>query len=192
MKKEQNNCGKVEGIETIFLKETGSTMDQASIFVNNNMEGLVVAEKQQRGRGRYGKSWDSPSGGLYFSWAVKNKAKMKSYLSEAVSLSLVETLESFGIRTCKIKFPNDIIVNGNKIAGILIEKKGDFYIIGIGINVNNNCAGIKNAISMKEIKKKEFETGEILKNFIKKCKINLNKFSEDINNMQIWSEYLLK
>jgi BirA family biotin operon repressor/biotin-[acetyl-CoA-carboxylase] ligase len=98
-------------------------------------------------------------------------------------------MKEFGL-TCKIKFPNDIIINEKKICGILIERKGDFYIVGIGINIKK----IKGEyISMEELTEKNVEIYDVLDRFIwnfeKECEIFEKNFDKGIKN---WCKNLLK
>lgn len=185
---------KIEGENIYFFEIVNSTMEIARDFVKKNKKGIIVSFQQEKGRGRYGRKWFSPEGGLYFSWIMEERQNHKYYMVELVSYSLLETIESFNIKRCGIKFPNDIIVNKKKIAGILLEKVGKYYIIGIGVNVNNEIEKkVEGAISMKEITGREIEIKEVLKAFIKNLKENEVKFK---NNLKLylnkWSEYLIK
>jgi birA, biotin-[acetyl-CoA-carboxylase] ligase region len=170
------------------FKKVKSTMDIAKNFINDNKLGIIVAEEQTEGRGRYGRKWYSQKGGLYFSFQIK-KNKLTDFLSEIVALSLIDTMKDFGL-TCKIKFPNDIIINEKKICGILIERKDEFYIVGIGINIKK----IKGEyISMEELTEKNVEIYDVLDRFIwnfeKECEIFEKNFDKGIKN---WCENLLK
>jgi BirA family biotin operon repressor/biotin-[acetyl-CoA-carboxylase] ligase len=107
---------------------------------------LVVAEEQTKGRGRLRREWISlPHRGIYLSILLKNPlpvriAPQSTYIC---SLALVKMLrEEFGI-TASIKWPNDVLINGKKAAGILTETQSDqdfsrFSVMGMGINVNHN------------------------------------------------------
>jgi len=170
------------------FKKVKSTMDIAKNFINDNKLGIIVAEEQTEGRGRYGRKWFSPKGGLYFSFQIK-KNKLTDFLSEIVALSLIDTMKDFGL-TCKIKFPNDIIINEKKICGILIEKKGDFYIVGIGINVKKIEGDY---VSMEELIKRNIKIDDVFEKFIwnfkKVSEIFDKNFDRGIKN---WCENLLK
>jgi BirA family biotin operon repressor/biotin-[acetyl-CoA-carboxylase] ligase len=178
----------IDGYPIYKFKKVNSTMDIAEKFINENKMGIIVAEEQTEGRGRYGRKWYSPKGGLYFSFQIK-KNNLTDFLSEIVALSLIDTMKEFGL-TCKIKFPNDIIINEKKICGILIERKGDFYIVGIGINIKK----IKGEyISMEELTEKNVEIYDVLDRFIwnfeKECEIFEKNFDKGIKN---WCKNLLK
>ncbi len=105
---------------------------------------LVIAEKQQQGRGRLSRQWDSPfNRGLWFSIILRpglpaSKAGLIPYLG---SVSVAEAMEKLYQLKPNLKWPNDVLINGKKMCGILSEaefKNGkiDFIILGIGINAN--------------------------------------------------------
>ncbi|MCX7917526.1 MAG: biotin--[acetyl-CoA-carboxylase] ligase [bacterium] len=184
---------KIEGYPVYIYEEVTSTMDIAKNLVKENREGIVVAKRQTEGRGRYGRKWLSPFGGLYFSMVLKKKY-ITDYLNEVVSLSLIELMKSFGIENCKIKFPNDIIIERKKICGILIEKSDDFYILGIGINVKKNKE-IEEAgyVSMEGLLNRKIEIEEVLRNFVKIFVYICKKFERNIEELlRIWSENIIK
>ena len=96
----------------------------------------ILAAAQSAGRGRMRRTWGSHHGNLYISF-IFSSPERDARLSYSVGVAIAETIASFGIRPT-IKWPNDILVDGNKIAGVLIEYSGDFVVVGIGINVNSN------------------------------------------------------
>lgn len=138
---------------------TGSTNSDAQAAVVEKNSGwpenfsVVLAEQQTAGRGRRGKSWMSPYGAnLYMSCAAALPVGAASLetLSLEVGLGLAKVLEGCGLPDVKVKWPNDIYVEGKKIAGILIEVDGDLsshcnVVIGTGINF------IKNSLADDEI-----------------------------------------
>ena len=104
---------------------------------------VVVAEVQSDGRGRRGRRWQSPLGGnVYFSLLRRFDGGMGSLagLSIVAGIAAVGALRECGVRGIGLKWPNDIVADGKKIAGILVELGGEFLgpcfgVIGIGINV---------------------------------------------------------
>ncbi len=104
----------------------------------------VLAERQSAGRGRRGRQWISPFGrNLYFSlvWPVEGGTRELEGLSLVAGLAVREALQAAGLGNAALKWPNDVLVRGRKIAGILLELLGDpadscQVIIGIGLNVN--------------------------------------------------------
>jgi len=105
---------------------------------------IVLAEAQTAGRGRRGRLWVSPFGqNLYCSFAFKvhGGAKQLAGMSLVAGLAVMQTLRRLGVAEVGLKWPNDVYVDGHKIAGILLELTGDpadvcHVIIGVGINVN--------------------------------------------------------
>jgi len=105
---------------------------------------IVIAQTQTHGRGRFDRIWQSPEGGVYLSVILRPivSPERTSLLSFVAALAVTTTLESYGVHVT-IKWPNDVRVNGKKIAGILLESevKGptvNYVVIGIGINLNVN------------------------------------------------------
>jgi BirA family biotin operon repressor/biotin-[acetyl-CoA-carboxylase] ligase len=123
-----------------------STNAEAMRVANSDAElpCLVLAEQQTAGRGRRGRHWVSPfAENLYYSLALRMDGGTRRLdgLSLLVGLAVVDTLRELGIDTAGLKWPNDILVGGKKLAGVLLEITGDpanvcHVIIGIGINVN--------------------------------------------------------
>ncbi|MCL2017256.1 MAG: biotin--[acetyl-CoA-carboxylase] ligase [Alphaproteobacteria bacterium] len=97
---------------------------------------IILAAAQSAGRGRYRRTWVSHHGNLYASFIYKAVAR-DPRLSYCVAVAVAETLISFDIKP-QIKWPNDILVEGKKICGILTEYSKNFVIIGIGINIKTN------------------------------------------------------
>jgi BirA family biotin operon repressor/biotin-[acetyl-CoA-carboxylase] ligase len=111
---------------------------------------VVISEEQSRGYGQMNRKWFSPLGGLWFTEVVNYKKV--SALSLFFSVVIVQVLER-RIQGIKVKWPNDIYLNGKKLAGILTKVANNTATIGIGINVENNIPlEINNiSISIKEI-----------------------------------------
>ena len=97
---------------------------------------VIVADAQSAGRGRYQRTWVSHHGNLYASF-IYDSDERDPRLSYVVAVAVAETLISFGIHP-KIKWPNDILIDGKKVCGILIEYAARFVIVGIGINIKSN------------------------------------------------------
>lgn len=118
--------------------------DHAHEFAANEVT-AITADKQTHGRGRYARVWHSPQGqNLYLSLAFfLEDHNIKPFaLCQLASLTLEEFLHTHGI-IAKIKWPNDLLVNGKKIVGVLTERKEvhnvPFIVLGIGLNVNMNA-----------------------------------------------------
>src|SRR5690606_15078630 len=108
----------------------------------------LFAERQSAGRGRRGREWISPfAENIYYSSVVRvdGGARLLEALPLSVGLAVHSTLAGYGLQGLGLKWPNDILVGGQKIAGILLEVSGDpadqcYVIIGVGVNVNMRTA----------------------------------------------------
>ena len=139
-------CMQVIGRDIRVFKETTSTNDVIEKFARDGAaEGIVVfAEKQTAGRGRLGRNWVSPSGkGLWFSILLRPPFPPQSVtrLTIATATSLARCIRKSTGTNAQIKWPNDILINGKKVAGILTELRAEldhvkYVILGIGLNVN--------------------------------------------------------
>jgi BirA family biotin operon repressor/biotin-[acetyl-CoA-carboxylase] ligase len=102
-------------------------------------EGLVVAAlRQTAGRGRRGRTWASPTGNLYLSVRLRqgDSLSQTAQLSYVAALALAEALSMVAPHLApRLKWPNDVLVQGGKVSGILLETDGDAVILGSGINV---------------------------------------------------------
>ncbi len=127
---------KLPSTSTAILNRLKAGEDLPSGFV-------LAALEQTLGHGRFGRYWQSkPGKDLTFSFLIKTRADLKQLasLSMAVGLGIASALDSFGIHSYT-KWPNDILVKGKKISGILSEKchippHGEVSVVGIGLNVN--------------------------------------------------------
>lgn len=132
------------GKELIYLDSVDSTNNKIKElaklgYVNGT---IVVADKQTAGRGRRGRVWESPEGtSIYMSALLRPQIEPShaSMLTLVAALAVSEAITKLTDAQVKIKWPNDIVMNGKKICGILTEMSvlpdGDFYIVvGIGIN----------------------------------------------------------
>ncbi len=135
---------------------------------------VVLAEKQTAGRGRRGNNWHSPdSQNIYCSIGI-NKTIAAEYLglmSLVVGICIVESLQSLGVDDASLKWPNDILLQGKKLGGVLIETKAlsqdEFYLaIGFGLNINltqQECDGIgQPAISLNQLHEVNFTRHQLL------------------------------
>lgn len=121
-------------------EQLGSTNDEAANHARAGAPaGTVVgAERQSHGRGRRGSPWHLAAGdGLAFSLLLRPDFPRQLWprLALAAGLAVCHVVERAGLAGA-IKWPNDVLVGGRKIAGILVEADADFVVLGIGINVN--------------------------------------------------------
>lgn len=103
-------------------------------------EGLVVwADRQAAGKGRHGRAWASPPGGLYLSVLLRPKETHAQVLGLLAGMPVVKTLRHFGV-FATLKWPNDAVFQGRKLAGILSEgvyrREAYHVVLGVGINTN--------------------------------------------------------
>jgi BirA family transcriptional regulator, biotin operon repressor / biotin---[acetyl-CoA-carboxylase] ligase len=139
---EQNLKTRYMGREAHYLATTTSTMDEARRMAERGAPNgaAVIAGEQRSGRGRLGRSWLSPEGGLATSIVLRPHANSLRLLPAIASVSVHNAISKMGV-TPSIKWPNDVLISGKKVCGILIENgftSGNlvYSIIGIGINVN--------------------------------------------------------
>jgi len=142
------------GHTVLRFEEVSSTNDRAKELLERpDADGLaVLALCQTKGRGRLGRSWFSPdSSGLYLSIILKRTfgGNAPMLLCPAASLAAALAVEKLSGPYVYIKWPNDLIVNGKKVGGILIEQIGGAYIAGIGINLNTDPSGFPEDIKGK-------------------------------------------
>ena len=118
-----------------------STNETAKEILEEDLEeGLVIwADRQSAGRGRQGRAWASPAGGLYVSVILRPKETHAWVLGLLVGMPVVKALRHFGV-FAGLKYPNDAVYQGRKIAGILSEGvyRRDTYHVVVGIGVNTN------------------------------------------------------
>ena len=135
----------------VFLHEQiDSTNAEALRLLDEGVESpfLVLAEQQLQGRGRRGRQWISPYGqNVYFTlaWRIDGGARQLDGLSLVVGLAVLRALQGQGLVEAGLKWPNDILVGGRKVAGVLLELVGDpadvcHVVMGVGINVNMRMA----------------------------------------------------
>ncbi len=136
---------KLFGKYLFFSREVASTNDWAKeLEALGAPEGTVVmAETQTAGRGRFGRRWFSPKGGLWFSLILKPMLRPEETVKLVflASLAATETLRGLYGLKAETKWPNDVLVDGRKVCGILSEMKTtgervECAIIGVGVNAN--------------------------------------------------------
>ncbi len=159
-------------LEKILGKEIEvfQSIDSTNNYLKRGMQDfpdkkMVLSEEQKQGRGRLGRDWYSPKGaGLFFSMLLKPKISMQESfkITGIAAAAVAEAIEEVTGLPAKIKWPNDITVNGKKVCGILTEVSGEmdkinYLIVGIGINVNTPdfSADLKAMATSLYLEKKE-------------------------------------
>lgn len=141
--------GKLLGRQILFFAQIDSTNTFARAQASRGApEGLVVlADGQSKGRGRSGRTWISPAGvNLYMSIVLRPLIPLRKIplITLVAGVAAAEALNDLSGLAVKIKWPNDLLIHGKKIAGLLAEGEGgnEFLILGIGVNVNWSRAEI--------------------------------------------------
>lgn len=143
---EQNiGAGLRQSLKYVVPVEVFSQIDSTNVYLMSGdvAPAAVFAEYQSAGRGRRGRAWCSPFGAnLYFSfaWRFETMPPQLPALSLAVGVSLAETLSAKGAGGLGLKWPNDLLWQGRKLGGILIEHRGEAagpcrVVVGVGLNL---------------------------------------------------------
>jgi len=129
------------GVEVRVVERCTSTND---LLLEENNTVLIAAEEQTEGRGRRGRRWHSaPGAGLTFSLGrrIRRPARELAALSLVAGVAAARALRALGVRQAALKWPNDLLVEGAKLGGILVEahtpggsRDGSYAVIGLGIN----------------------------------------------------------
>jgi len=133
--------------KVIYCYEVSSTMDVAKELAEKGERAVVIAEKQTSGRGRLSRAWKSDLGGLWLTLILLDKIPLKSALGFPFlsSLAVAKALKETYNLSPTLKWPNDVLLSGKKVGGILLEVKGEadlmeYALIGIGVNLNNKVS----------------------------------------------------
>jgi len=190
---------KVLGQQAYYFDSVDSTQNQAMKMVNESKkEGIIIiAEKQTGGRGRSGRKWISPKGGIWFSIILHPKFDISNTTLFPIASSLALSIAIQ--KTCKVstelKWPNDLTIKGKKLAGMLIDasfesNKIENLVLGVGINFNVNVKEIENELkktpnfygvsSLNDQKNKSTQI-ELIQSFL----LELEKVYEELNKNQI-------
>lgn len=186
----------------IHYEETGSTNEDAKRLAEEGaLHGTVVtADKQNMGRGRRGRNWSSPAGkNLYFSVLLRPgfKPDRAAPLTLVMALSAAQAIEELCQIRAEIKWPNDIVVNGKKVCGILTEMsvtadKIMYVVIGTGINVNIRIfpEEIKATASSLLLEcGREFERTQLLEKILQRFENNYQIFMQSLDLSGILEDY---
>ena len=181
-----------------YFDEVDSTMDIARELARKQCSHftVVIAGRQKKGRGRLKRSWLSSKGGLFFTIVIRPKIPpvLSSRVNLAASVVLAQTLCNMFNINAMVKWPNDVLVDGKKISGILSEMDAEidrvnFINIGIGLNVNNDPTPFEPmATSLKKILGKKVPRIDVLRVF-------LDHFEDAVNDTEFenvvaeWKKY---
>jgi len=174
-----------------FYPQIGSTNDVAREWAESGGPhgAIVITEEQTAGRGRFAHRWQAPpETGLLFSLIVsldKIRAEMLNILPLTIGVAVAEALEKFGVPEVKLKWPNDVLINGRKVAGILSEAIWNgqtpvLAIVGIGLNVRVDFSGTElaeHAISLEPASGRPVDRAELLASLLDKIEQWFNNSS---------------
>ena len=179
------------GKRVYYFEEIDSTQNFAQNIAADKKENgiIIIAEKQTSGRGRLDRKWTSPKGGIWFSLIIHPKFDVSSStlipILSAVALS--KSIKSVLDIETEVKWPNDITMNGKKVAGVLVDASCqtnsiDYLILGIGINFDIDAKKLEKKLSktpnfygINSLRKKEDKTPPktLLKEFLLQFEKNL-------------------
>lgn len=182
---------KVIGKRVYYFDEIDSTQNFAQQIASDKRENgtIVIAEKQTAGRGRLDRKWISPKGGIWFSLIIHPEFNVSSstLIPIACAVALSKSIKLvLGVDTA-VKWPNDITVDGKKIAGMLVDASFqanniDYMILGIGINFDIDVRKMEKRLSktpnfygVNSLRKKDDKTPPklLLKEFLLQLEKNL-------------------
>ena len=151
-------------------------VSSTNTWLSSNSTGgndCIIALQQTEGKGRDVRVWESPPGGLYLSIISPSH----SLLPLIAGISVIQTLVGLDNRL-RLKWPNDIILDGKKVGGILCEGDGKHAVAGIGINLNNSPS-FPNSTNLASIGY-DLDEYRFLKSFFMIFRKNLQKSNQDI------------
>ncbi|MEM1211677.1 MAG: biotin--[acetyl-CoA-carboxylase] ligase [Planctomycetota bacterium] len=127
----------------VVLRETASTQAVARELAESGRTGVVLADAQSAGRGRLGRAWASPAGsGVWLSMVLNDGGDAGEALSLAVGVVVASVVEQWaGDGAAEMRWPNDVLVGGRKLAGVLIERVAGKVVVGVGLNVHRPAGG---------------------------------------------------
>ncbi|MBI5000262.1 MAG: biotin--[acetyl-CoA-carboxylase] ligase [Euryarchaeota archaeon] len=158
-------------------KEIGSTNEGIRALAEKGAPGgiVIVSDIQTGGKGRLGRKWESPKGGLWFSFLLRPRMLPGSapVITLMAGAAVAKALRALYKIDARVKWPNDILIDGRKVCGILSEAsaqggKLDFAIVGIGINANNDARALRlerpiaQPVSVKDLVNREVDIPELL------------------------------
>ena len=184
------------GRRVYYFKEIDSTQNFAQRIALEKKENgtIIIAEKQTAGRGRLERKWNSPKGGISFSLIIHPKFDVSSstLIPIAAAVALAKSIKSILNIDVTVKWPNDITLDGGKVAGMLVDASFqanniDYLILGVGINFDIDSKKLEKRLSkspnfygVNSLRKKDDKTPpkSLLKEFLiqfEKILLQLNK-----------------
>lgn len=178
------------GKNVYVYKEVLSTNTLAKFFAEQGEteNTIIISEIQTKGKGRSGKKWESPLGGVWLSMIMNPDIEQSkaSLITLATGVAVANAVRSFGIENVEIKWPNDILIDGKKVSGILTEAVAKlntikYIVIGVGIDVNLDSHKISDdlqepTISLKNATGKRVDEIIVIKKFLEEFEKIFEKF----------------
>ncbi|MFC1548732.1 biotin--[acetyl-CoA-carboxylase] ligase [Candidatus Omnitrophota bacterium] len=175
--------------DILYFDSIGSTNNKAyELAEAGEPEGtLVIAESQTHGKGRIGRKWMSPKGtGIYMSLILRPDVEADEIPSVTLitAAAIISALKKVYSLKAKMKWPNDILIGGKKVCGILTEIKAqpdrvEFLVLGIGINVNTPSSKLPpEGTSLKNECGRHIDRVELAKNMLVEIEKDYSKFSK--------------
>ncbi|MDE2939123.1 MAG: biotin--[acetyl-CoA-carboxylase] ligase [Chloroflexota bacterium] len=192
---------RIVGKRLLFFQEVGSTMDEARLRAERGTEEgtVVVAETQSASRGRQGRNWVSRSGNLYLSVVLYPSIQTLPYLNSLCGVAVVRAIANISGLKPRIKWPNDILLNDKKVAGVLLEsaiagEQVHHSIIGIGINVALDADEIDEiaggAISLNHASAGDIPRDELLREILQQLDALYIQLNHGNSPVEEWEELL--
>jgi len=185
---------KVLGQQAYYFDSIDSTQSQALKMADDprNSGTIIIAEKQTGGRGRSGRKWISPKGGIWFSIILYPKFDISNItlFPIASSLALSYAIQKICKISTELKWPNDLTIKGKKLAGMLVDasfesNKIEKLVLGVGINFNVSIKEIEktlkktqNYYGVSSLNENKGEAIELIQSFL----LELEKMYEELNN----------
>ena len=150
---------KTIGKRAYYFDSIDSTQNFAIEIASNSKENgtVVISQKQTRGRGRLGRKWLSPTGGIWLSIVLHPKfdIAMSTLFPIGAALALSNTIEKIFGKKVELKWPNDVTINSKKVAGMLIDvsiesNKIEYLVLGVGINFKVNISQLEKSLKSSE------------------------------------------
>lgn len=167
-------------MKVIHLAKIDSTQNYSKeLLLSGERDFIVYSDIQNSGRGRHGRKWEAPNGGLWFSFDMDYNDYGELF---TIAIGVVVREECANNYKCdvKLKWPNDIIVNDKKVGGIICEKVGEKVIVGIGLNTNLEKVNCENSDTFFNITGKRVDNNIIMESIRQKCKEIIYKKNIDV------------
>ena len=190
----------VVGRRILYYPELSSTMDEAARLAAEGAEegAVIIAERQSAGRGRQGRSWVSQPGNLLFSVLFRPDMEQLPFIDIMGGLAAARAVRKITGLSPAIKWPNDLMLDGRKTAGILAESAviGDsvcYAVLGLGINVSLEVADSEIssvAISVNTAAGRETDRGALLRQLLQELDDLYIRLKRGESPLPEWSELL--